>query len=213
MKNRVLILLLCLIGSVTLSAQPVVNEFIRIGDKLLPSLTVEQRKDLVDFFLADKKANTKSLLGDAVQITQMTDSTLTVQLSESGRMQIVMLPTDSTYIDLLIFSSEGKMPQSRLSFYNRKGETIEKNKLFPTLTIRDFVQSDTSKETVDQILKEVGVYFIELSFDPETRLLGASLSIEPNQEEGTPHPSLALIRKNPLTFRWDGVRFSAEAAK
>lgn len=86
--------------------------FLTMPDSLLPTLTRNNRLDLIDFQQNQMAARVKNLFDDDVSLDTLTDTRLCLTLSEASRMEVTLL--DSTHL-LTLTTVHGRAAESHIA--------------------------------------------------------------------------------------------------
>ena len=78
---------------VSISAQ-MADYFRKIPESLLPTLSVNNRLDMLDFMASNMKAEVINRLGGKSEMTSLTDSTLTIRMSNALQVDMLLLKID-----------------------------------------------------------------------------------------------------------------------
>ena len=118
MKYRIYIIIALLCLTTAADAQTIKELFINLPDTILPSLSKNDRLDLIDL-IENKMTNevTNQLRGKS-RMTVLTDNLVKVQLSELAEVQLCKLPTPDSYLICMIHSVKADAWDSNTRFYN-----------------------------------------------------------------------------------------------
>ena len=117
-------LFLCPLAVSSVEAQPKIREvFLAMPDSLLPYLTMNSRLDFIDFKDSGMKAVVNNELGGKSEMLTLNDDFLAIQLNESAKMQLRMMPvtemTDSCQQVVCIITTVGNdAPESKVELYS-----------------------------------------------------------------------------------------------
>jgi Protein of unknown function (DUF3256). len=122
-----------------MKAQPVSHYFVQMPSSLLPTVTVDARKDLVDFYKNGMAAVMKSSLGGQVELKEMSEDYLMLQTSENGNIQLKLLQLDdTTRVLAMVETAAAPLMDSRVRFFTTLWTPV-KDLVFPTFTLLDFI--------------------------------------------------------------------------
>ena len=68
--------------------------FRQIPDSLMPSLSVNNRLDFIDFMDSNMKASVRNQLGGTSEMTALSDDSLSIKVSEALRVDMLLLTLD-----------------------------------------------------------------------------------------------------------------------
>ena len=187
-------------GSV--QAQMLRDLFVEMPDTLLPLLTTNDRRDMIDFFDAHMTTAVTNRLDGKSRITALTDDYLSVELSRSSSMQIKMLNGEGGDTLLCVVNSVGaEAYDSRIHFYNSRWERVD-DALFAMPTIADFfIPSDS----VGKAIEISDIYLVKLSLSADSDSLKAEYTMPQYMSSGDSARVASQLRT--LGYRWTGKRF------
>ena len=132
MKKSVTICLLMFFASVGSAQEPTLRDVFRqIPDSLMPTLSVNNRLDFIDFMDSNMKAAVRNNLGGMSEMTALTDDSLSVRMSESLRVDMLLLTLDEpvdTIRQVVVFAesflTDSVYNQTQLRFYTPDWQLI-----------------------------------------------------------------------------------------
>ena len=130
--------------------------FKQMPDTLLPTLSENNRLDMLDFMASNMKAEVTNRLGGKSEMTLLTDSTLSIQMSKALKVDMLLLtPTtsadpESEDVICLIetFGTDSLSLESTVRFYTPTWKLLNE---MPQLSVSD--QNTISTKKVQTILK------------------------------------------------------------
>lgn len=176
--------------------------FIEMPDTLLPLLTDNDRRDMIDFWDARMSTSVVNRLDGKSRITALTDDFLSVELSRSSSMQIKMLNADGGDTLLCIVNTVGaEAYDSRIHFYNSRWERVDGLKFAMPSIVDFFLPSDS----VDKALAVSDIYLVKLSLSADSDSLKAEYTMPLYMSRSDSARVAPQLR--PLHYRWTGKRF------
>ena len=135
MKRRYLCYLLLLFASVCSAQEQTLRDVFRqIPDSLMPSLSVNNRLDFIDFMDSNMKAVVRNQLGGTSEMTALTDDSLSIRMSDALRIDILLLTLDEpvdTIKQVVVlaesFMSDSVYQDTSLKFYTSDWQLITKD--------------------------------------------------------------------------------------
>jgi len=132
MKKSVIACLLMFFASVGSAQEPTLRDVFRqIPDSLMPTLSVNNRLDFIDFMDSNMKAAVRNNLGGMSEMTALTDDSLSVRMSESLRVDMLLLTLDEpvdTIRQVVVFAesflTDSVYNQTQLRFYTPDWQLI-----------------------------------------------------------------------------------------
>jgi len=129
--------------------------FRNIPDELLPTLSENNRLDMLDFMASKMKAEVTNRLGGKSEMTVLTDSTLSIRMSNALQVDMLLLKTtesvdtDNEVICLIeTFGRDSLSLESKICYYTLSWELLEEP---PQLSVTN--QNTISSKKVQTILK------------------------------------------------------------
>jgi len=99
--NRHLFILLFVLCGLTTSAQTSIREvFGNVPDSIFPTLTKNNRLDMMDFIEAKMRAEVVNLLTGTSEMLSLSKDSLTIRMSEAQTLTMYLLPTEQAYDSL-----------------------------------------------------------------------------------------------------------------
>ncbi|MBO4893073.1 MAG: DUF3256 family protein [Prevotella sp.] len=140
---------------VSISAQ-VADFFREIPDAILPTLSENNRLDMLDFMASNMKAEVTNRLGGKSEMTLLTDSTLSIQMSKALKVDMLLLtpetsadPESEDVICLIeTFGIDSLSLESTVRFFTPTWQLLNEP---PLLSVSD--QNIISSKKVQTILK------------------------------------------------------------
>ena len=130
--------------------------FREIPDSLLPTLSRNNRLDMLDFVESKMKAEVTNRLGGKSEMTSLTDSTLSIQMSNALKVDMLLLtpesPADTNSEEVICmietFGSDSLSLDSKVRFFTLSWELLNEP---PQLSVSD--KNTISSKKVQTILK------------------------------------------------------------
>jgi len=130
--------------------------FREIPDSLLPTLSRNNRLDMLDFMESKMKAEVTNRLGGKSEMTSLTDSTLSIQMSNALKVDMLLLtpesPADTNSEEVICmietFGSDSLSLDSKVRFFTLSWELLNEP---PQLSVSD--KNTISSKKVQTILK------------------------------------------------------------
>jgi len=155
MKTRLFALGLWLLAFTSqASAQDLMirDVFKQMPASLLPTLSENNRLDMLDFMASNMKAEVTNRLGGKSEMTVLTDSTLTIRVSDALTVELLLLRSENTDKNLLClietFGRDSLSLDSQVRFFTPSWERLNEP---PQLSVSD--QNTISSKKVQTILK------------------------------------------------------------
>ena len=148
---------LLLLASLTVRAGElkIQDVFKQMPNSVLPTLSENNRLDMLDFMASKMKAEVTNRLGDKSEMTVLTDTTLAIRMSEALQVEMLLLkPEDAAGADSQViclietFGRDSLSLDSQVSFFTISWEKLNNP---PQLSVSD--QNTISSKKVLTILK------------------------------------------------------------
>lgn len=115
---KLLTILALLVVSMSCNAQTIKEIFQALPDTILPSLSKNDRLDLIDLIENKMENEVTNQLRGRSRMTLLTANLTKVQLSELAEVQMCRLSTPNSYLICLIHSVKTETWDSNICFYN-----------------------------------------------------------------------------------------------
>lgn len=197
-----------------LMAQSVEHYFFQMPANLIPTVSLETRKDLVDFFKNGKTAVMPTAMGGEVVLKELSEDYLLLKTSESSDIQLKMLQVNDTlHILALVHTVAAPMKDSRIVFYSTTWEPLG-NIALPTISYLDFLNKEKGKALgLENRYNEVCMrLFISYKFNMKSSLLVASSSLKEDIRPEIKKDFEPIIRDS-LVFEWHKDHFASRNSK
>lgn len=206
MSRLILFTLLLLTSITTYGRRPIDSYFVTAPKQLLPHLSENSRKDLIDLHDAGHESRVKHPLGRTIEITSLDDRQITVQLSSASSLQIALLPVADT-LGIIAVVENVSLPahDSRLSFYDTRWQPIATDRLFAAPAPETFMDKGSQKER--RRAADL-VDLLPISYTIKGDTLWAEESLKEYLPEEIHKRIAPLLRESPIAYRWNGKRFT-----
>lgn len=208
---RFLLFLFLLSGFSGVKAQSIAHYFTQMPANLIPAVSVDTRKDLVDFFKNSKSAVMPSAFGGQVVLKELTDDYLLLETSENADMQLKLLQVNDTLrVIALIHSVAAPLKDSRIQFYTTLWLPFNGIAL-PSITYMDFLDVEKGKalglsDRFNQVCMRNFVFF---KFKPNAPEMVAHSSIRADLRPELLN-DFGTIVKDSITFFFDKDHFNLQ---
>lgn len=211
MKQFLLILSL-LVLTLTGAAQPVSHYFTQMPAELIPGITIDTRKDLIDFCKNGKLSVMPAAFGGKVQLKTLVDDYLLLQTSERSEIQIKILrPNDSLRVLAVVRTVSGPFKDSRVKFYDTSWKLLNDWSM-PAFTVNDFMDATKAEELgLTNRINEIGPrLFVSITFKPVENAFVVTSSLKEDMEKAQ-RETLGVLVRDSIVYRWNNNRFQAES--
>lgn len=210
--KQFLFLLSLSVLALTTSAQSVAHYFTQMPAEMIPGITIDTRKDLIDFCKNGKLSVMPAAFGGKVQLKTLEEDYLLLQTSESSDVQIKMLrPSDSLRVLAVVRTVSGPLKDSRVKFYDTSWKLL-KSWSMPVFTVDEFLDATKAKELgLTDRISEIGPrLFVAIAFKPNESAFVATSSLKEDMEKGK-REILGVLVRDSVVYRLNNNRFLPES--
>ncbi len=211
MKKFLLLLSLSVLV-LTGSAQSVAHYFTQMPAELIPGITIDTRKDLIDFYKNGKLSVMPAAFGGKVQLKTLDEDCLLLQTSERSEVQFKILrPNDTLRILAVVRTVAGPLKDSRVKFYDTSWKP-SKGWNMPAFTVNDFLDATKAKELgLTDRINEIGPrLFVAIAFKTVENAFVATSSLKEDLEKSK-WETLGVLIRDSVVYRWSNNRFLPES--
>ena len=198
-----------------MEAQNMKEIFKTVPDSILPTLTQNDRLDLIDLKEHNMDNEVNNQLKGKSRMTILTDHLVKVQLSQLSEVQICKLNAGTDlarmasgeYILCLIHSVKSNAWDSNIRFYTPDWKMLGNQQTLLTLPeTKDFItrSEDMSQEEYDRLINKASYPLIQADFNDNTTLSLRYTS--PNQLDPDFRKMAAGKVKEEIRMTWDGSK-------
>lgn len=120
--------------------------FIAMPDSIMPALTKSERMDFLDYIDSGMKARVRNKLGGESEMIELSDNSLTVQTSRSGKLQMALFPRKGgTVLICIIKTVTARFDDSLIRFYNEDWTPVESESLIELPKFDDYLTKQALK--------------------------------------------------------------------
>lgn len=206
MSKTILLTLCLLIATSTYGRRTIDTYFFSAPAQLLPQLSENSRKDLIDLHDAGHDSRITGTLGDTIKINTIDDCQISIQLSSASTLQIALLPdADTVRVIAVVHTVNLPAPDSRIAFYDSNWRPIATDRLFTPPTAEAFLDKGSKKE------KRAAAAIIDMlpvSYTIEGNTLLARESLQEYLPEEIYNRIAPQLSKQPVSYNWNGKRFT-----
>ncbi len=195
MKKVIPILCILITISCQLSAQSIKDIWISMPDSIVPYLTIDLKKELVNNAKLSIKAQVINLLGDTTKVDTASDKYMKVVLSKRSTLELIEL--DKNTIALLM-TFHGPLKDSNLSLYS-KDWTLIKNKV--RLSVTAIKPSPMSDEEYDECVKLMCPSLRQIAYLPDENVFLPKYSFPLLSGDNKEKANSILTQTK---YKWDG---------
>lgn len=165
---------------VGVQAQTVSSVFLQLPQRFLPELSMETKRDLIEFYRNGNLAVMPSVFGGKVTLEKLSADYLKIKTSERSHVQLKLLrDTDSTECLALVQTATGVLNDSRVQFMDLQFKPLNTIRL-PGILKEDFLNvSGMSVQEKEQCIQMLpNRLALEFFFQPDSDTLMVKSSLK-----------------------------------
>lgn len=180
--------------------------FITMPDSITPTLTKSDRLDFLDYMDSGMKARVRNKLGGESVMTRFDENMLSIQTSQSGRMDMLLLKRgkDENLI-CIIRTVNAKYEDSRLSFFTEDWKSVPADELIELPVIDDYLTKEALKNDSLDYFKKMSMLRLQSIVPADGALEFRYTSLDDLGEDADKYRS--WIKPTPIRYTWNGKTF------
>ena len=180
--------------------------FITMPDSITPTLTKSDRLDFLDYMDSGMKARVRNKLGGESVMTRFDENMLSIQTSQSGRMDMLLLKRgkDENLI-CIIRTVNAKYEDSRLSFFTEDWKSVPAEELIELPVIDDYLTKEALKNDSLDYFKKMSMLRLQSIVPADGALEFRYTSLDDLGEDADKYRD--WFKPTPLRFNWNGKIF------
>lgn len=212
-KVRFLSVIFLLSVSMMVHAQSMRALWLSMPDSILPYISKDQRKEMIDLADNSSKTEVNNLLNGKSVIDSVTDRYLAATVSGSFRIQMRLLPSsDGDSLLCVVRTFLAPEPESELRFYTRQWTEVPMRRCFENgrslqeLASSLLVRPDSMPESrFAELRKLIDPIMVSATLSPDNDSIDISLSLPLlSNDERRQINTIVLQRK----LNWNGTTFN-----
>lgn len=205
MKRIVTIIILALTATAG-RATDLRTLFLSMPDSIIPTLTQSDRMDFLDYMDSGMKARARNKLGGESVMTQFEENMLSIQISQAGRMDMLLLQKGKNETLICIIRTvNAKYEDSRLSFFTQDWQPVPADQLIELPVIDDYLTKEALKNDSLADFKKRSMLRLESIVPLDGALEFRYTSLDDLGQDADKYRS--WIKPAPLRYVWNGKRF------
>ena len=207
MRKRILtVLITCIMALGAAQAEDLRTLFINMPDTIMPVLTKSERMDFLDYLDSGMKARVRNKLGGESEMTELSDRSLTVSTSQSGRIEMVLFPRKKgVNLICIIKTVTARYDDSRLAFYDENWMPIDVAGLIELPQFDDYLTKEALASDSLEVLKRQSMLRLQSVSSTENGLEFQYTSLDYIGQDADKFRS--WFKKEPVRYVWNGKRF------
>lgn len=205
MKRTVTVIIMALM-LVAARAADLRTLFVGMPDSIMPTMTKSDRMDFLDYMDSGMKARVRNKLGGESVMTRFEENMLSIQTSQSGRLDIMLLNKgkDENLI-CIIRTATAKYDDSRLSFYTENWEPVPTADLIKLPVLDDYLTKEALKNDSLDCFKKLSMLRLQSIVPVDGALEFKYTSLDDLGEDADKYRD--WFKPTPLRFNWNGKTF------
>ena len=207
MRKRILtVLIACIMALGAAQAEDLRTLFVNMPDTIMPVLTKSERMDFLDYLDSGMKARVRNKLGGESEMTELSDRSLTVSTSQSGRIEMVLFPRKKgVNLICIIKTVTARYDDSRLAFYDENWMPIDAAGLIELPQFDDYLTKEALASDPLEVLKRQSMLRLQSVSSTENGLEFQYTSLDYIGQDADKFRS--WFKKEPVRYVWNGKRF------
>lgn len=207
MRKRILtVLIACIMALGAAQAEDLRTLFINMPDTIMPVLTKSERMDFLDYLDSGMKARVRNKLGGESEMTELSDRSLTVSTSQSGRIEMVLFPRKKgVNLICIIKTVTARYDDSRLAFYDENWMPIDVAGLIELPQFDDYLTKEALASDSLEVLKKQSMLRLQSVSSTDNGLEFRYTSLDYIGQDADKFRS--WFKTEPVRYVWNGKRF------
>jgi hypothetical protein len=206
MKRILTVLIISILALASVKAEDLRSLFVNMPDTIMPTLTKSERMDFLDYMDSGMRARVKNKLGGESEMTALSDRSLTVRTSQSGRLEMAVFPRrNGTNLICLIKTVTARYDDSRITFYNEDWTPVDSKSLIKLPQFDDYLTKEALKSDSLDVLKKKSMLRLQSAVSTDNGLEFSYTSLD--YIGGDADRYKTWIKSEPLRYIWTGKRF------
>lgn len=206
MKRILIILFAGILMCGISNAEDLRTLFINMPDSIIPTLTKSDRMDFLDYMDSGMKARVRNKLGGECMMTDLSDNSLTIITSQSGKLQMSrFVRKDGTALICVIKTVTARYDDSRLMFYDEDWTPVESGSLIELPVFDDYLTKQALKQDSLPELKKQSMLRLQSAVAVDGALEFRYTSLDYIGEDAERFKS--WFKTDPIIYIWTGKRF------
>lgn len=179
--------------------------FTSAPQSVFPLLDTNTRLDMIDYFEAGMKTESKNALGGGSALLDLSPESLRVKMSDASVHQLFLLPAGNDTLIGVIRTVATPGHDSSMTLYTSSWQAAAKlQQRFQTPMLRDWVTDTSHLPDVETV---VPFMLTGYSYDPATQTLTLTNNLKGFLSDDI-YDMVADFMRPTLVYRWDGKRFT-----
>ena len=180
--------------------------FVSMPDSILPTLTKSDRMDFLDYMDSGMKARVRNKLGGESVMTQFEENMLSIQTSQAGRFDLVLLKKGKNETLICIIRTvNAKYDDSRLSFFTEDWKPVPTGQLIELPKLDDYLTKEALKSDSLDVFKKKSMLRLQSIVPVDGALEFRYTSLDDLGEDADKYRD--WFKPTPLRYTWNGKTF------
>ena len=180
--------------------------FVSMPDSILPTLTKSDRMDFLDYMDSGMKARVRNKLGGESVMTLFEENMLSIQTSQAGRFDLVLLKKGKNETLICIIRTvNAKYDDSRLSFFTEDWKPVPTGQLIELPKLDDYLTKEALKSDSLDVFKKKSMLRLQSIVPVDGALEFRYTSLDDLGQDADKYRS--WFKPTPLRYTWNGKTF------
>ena len=180
--------------------------FVSMPDSILPTLTKSDRMDFLDYMDSGMKARVRNKLGGESVMTQFEENMLSIQTSQAGRFDLVLLKKGKNETLICIIRTvNAKYDDSRLSFFTEDWKPVPTEQLIELPKLDDYLTKEALKSDSLDVFKKKSMLRLQSIVPVDGALEFRYTSLDDLGQDADKYRS--WFKLTPIRYTWNGKTF------
>ncbi len=208
--KRIVLLCLLVMSVLPLKAQDMAAVFIAMPDEYVPQLEDAWRKDLVDLYRSNGKAQLKNNMNGYSSLEKLTDNYLLLQSTERTTVEMKLLPlVNNTFVICQVVTVKGSVADSRVSFFSPDWKPLDATDMLTPVAADWFIREDADKSSVTYIesTSRLDMDLFRFQLSPDDYTLTQVYTTPEYLDKETQKKLKPFLKDAPKVFTWKKSSF------
>lgn len=180
--------------------------FINMPDTIMPALTRSERMDFLDYMDSGMRARVRNKLGGESVMTAFSDRSLTIMMSQSGRMEMTLFPRKKGgSLICVIKTVTARFDDSHIAFYNEDWTPVDGKAILELPQFDDFLTKEALKNDSLDYLRKQSILRLQSATATDNGLEFRYTSLDDLGQDAERYK--AWFKPEPLRYTWNGKHF------
>lgn len=175
---------------------------------IFPLLDRNTRLDMVDYYKNGMSNPSQNALDGRSLISEMTDESLSVRMTDSSSAQLVVLTAPKGQVIAIISTVATPGLDSNIKFYDATWRPLDLNSYFTKPGWKEWL-TESGRANEDEVMMQVPFMLASFRIDPATLKLTLTNNLSRFLDKDV-YESLSSYLRPSLVYIWNGKKFTPE---